>query len=258
MSYLQKNKMIQLGDFYRLYTYDPFKLIKSDSIHKKGRPVQISENYDKNKELYAENARRSLRDLVLSNLDYGNPRFITLTYATPKFDIKLVKRDFKVFIQRLRYHLRELGNNFNFRYISVPEQHDSDSTNPDRRYSYHFHVILFDLPYINTTFYSSTWKHGFIKINLIKGSPFATAYYLTKYLTKTDSHIRGQRRYLVSKNINRPKEIPIINMPLLYHKKTAHYNSFTGSTVRIDYYETYKQLQEKKQNNTFTITYGNR
>lgn len=253
-------KMVMLGDFYRHYRYAPFKLIKS--YPKKVRSSTPSDDYEKNKAYYADVSRRTLRDLVLSNLHYGNPRFITLTYASPQFSNSSAKRDFKTFIQRLRYHLGELGHNENFRYIAVPEQHDSTSTNEERRYSYHFHVVLFDLPYISTTFYSNNWKHGFIKINLIKGSPFGTAFYLTKYLSKQTTHERSQRRYLVSRNIHRPQEVQFNNLPILEFKKAVNYHTFTGSDIRIDYYQTLKpkineeELKEKKK--LITFTYGHK
>lgn len=230
--------MVNLGDYYRHYRYLPFKMVKKEDI-KKVRSHSVSPDYEILKFQYADIAKRKLRDLVLSNLPYGKPRFMTLTYAIPEFSNMQAKHDLKLFIKRLRYHLEELGFNRDFRYIAVPEQHDSDSTNEERRYSYHFHVILFDLPYINTTFYSDNWKHGFIKINLIKGSAFRTAHYLTKYLTKTTTHKRGQRRYLVSRNVYRPQEVTLLDLPLMLYKKGANYNLGTNKSVRVDYYQTY-------------------
>lgn len=258
MTTLLTEKMVNLGDYYRHYRYSPFKIIKTD-VKKNLRTAEVSSRYEDMRDYYSNVSRRTLRDLVLCNLNYGNPRFITLTYAFPQFDNLTAKLDFKKFIMRLRYHLEELGYNRDFRYIAVPEQHDSSDTNDTRRYSYHFHVILFDLPYISTTFYSDNWKHGFIKINLIKGSPFKTAHYLTKYLSKQTTHERGQRRYLVSRNIQRPKLVQTYQLPILMYKKGVNYHTFTGSDIRIDYYETYKELETKtNKNNTLTITYRNK
>lgn len=230
-------KFINLGDYYRHYIYSPFCLITKQP--KRLRSSLISEKYDENKEYYANCAKRKLRDIVISNLPYGKPRFITLTYASPEFSSSKSKRDFKTFIQRLRYHLGELGHDSQFRYIAVPEEHNSDSTATDRIHSYHFHVILFDLPYIDTTFYARTWSHGFIKINLIKGSAFSTAFYLTKYLSKTTLHKRCERRYLVSRNIYRPREVYPVNLPALKYNKGSNYKTFSGSSVRVDYYQLY-------------------
>lgn len=253
---LVTQKMVQLGDYYRHYRYDSPKLVKS--LPKKVRTKLVSSSYEVNRLFYSDIAKRNLRDIVLSNLNYGNPRFITLTYATPEFSNSKAKLDFKKFIMRLRYHLEELGYNRNFRYIAVPEQHDSEDTSSTRRFSYHFHIILFDLPYISTTFYSKNWTHGFIKINLIKGSPFSTAYYLTKYLSKQTTHKRCERRFLVSRNIQRPKQIHFHNIPTLMYKKGVNYNTSTGSKIRIDYYENYSPFLTIKKNNTLTITYRNK
>lgn len=234
---LETQKMICLGEYYRHYIYSPFRLIKVDD-KKKLRTKKQSEDYEKNKEYYADVARRSLRDIVLCNLPYGNPRFLTLTYALPQFSNEGAKKDLKLFIKRLRYHLEEVKHNKRFRYIAVPEQHDSKDTNENRRYSYHFHIILFDLPYINTKFYGEIWQHGFIRINLIKGSAFRTASYLTKYLSKGTIHKRGERRYLVSRNVYRPEIVSFDKVPVLMYVKGVNYTSFTGSMVRVDYYKT--------------------
>ena len=238
---IQKEKIICLGEYYRHYIYSPFKLIRLDE--KKGRTKLDTDEYEKNKQYYAEVAKRCLRDIVLSNLPYGKPRFMTLTYASPQFSNQKAKENLKLFIKRLRYHLEEQGHDHRFRYIAVSEQHDSETTDETRRYSYHFHILLFDLPYLRTAFYAEIWKHGFIKINLIRGSAFSTASYLTKYLTKTTAHKRGERRYLVSRNVYRPKEVSFDQLPILFYVKGVNYPTFTGSMVRVDYYKA--QLQEQ-------------
>ncbi|ARM72089.1 hypothetical protein LMxysn_0454 [Listeria monocytogenes] len=49
---------------------------------------------------------------------------------------------------------------YKFDYIAVPEM--------QKRGAYHFHILLFGLPYIHTSKYAKIWKNGFVKINKVE------------------------------------------------------------------------------------------
>jgi len=226
----------QYGDFIYHLSYSPLK-ISGQSLR------SVSKNTDKDEEtkktdqeqskiLSQKRAKATLKALVMCNLPYGNPKFLTLTYRTPQFNEKQAKLDFKNFIKRLKWHTK-----VQLRYIAVPERHESVFTQNERRYSYHFHIIIFDMPYLSAKVYADIWKLGFIRINRIRGDGLAVGLYIAKYLSKQSSHNAHSRRFLASRNVFRPKVLQAIELPLLEYQHARRYNRFTGGTVRCDIYK---------------------
>jgi len=182
-------------------------------------------------ELYYKRTKTKLNNLILSNLPYGAPKFLTLTYRNAEFNKEKAQNDFKNFIKRLKY-----TTNIQIRYIAVPEEHNSKSTKSDRVHSYHFHVLIFDLPYISAKVYSEVWRHGFIKINSVRGDEMRMASYLSKYLSKTE-HVKGSKRYLASRNLIKPQIVQFTDLPLVEFVKTISYNRFTGGVATREIYK---------------------
>lgn len=232
-NYITEN-IVRFGDYFYHYSYSPLRLFgRSFNNH------VIVDKIEKNEEqlrkyqlLYAYSSKKTLRDLILCNLPYGQPKFLTLTYATPQHNETQAKLDFKNFIKRLRYHTK-----CQLRYIAVPETHNSIDTRPDRLYSYHFHILIFDLSYISAKVYADIWRHGFIKINRVHDDHIRMSYYLSKYLTKTGEHKKYQRRFLTSRNVFRPVSISFVDLPLLEYQHTRRYTRFTGGNTRCDIYK---------------------
>lgn len=116
---------------------------------------------------------KRLRDLINTNVvDSKKCRWITLTYAENMTDTKRLYIDFKKFIMRLRYKLK----NDKFEYIVAME--------PQGRGSWHAHLILIfnkEAPYIPNSLMASIWTQGFTKTKSLVDIDNIGAY-LTAYL----------------------------------------------------------------------------
>lgn len=223
------------GNYIYHNNFTPLRLITRNT--KKPKNIRweerTEEQIQKSKKISLARSKATLKALLLCNLPYGNPKFLTLTYANPQHDEKRAKLDFNKFIKRLKYH-----TNPKLRYIAVPEEHNSATTRPDRLHSYHFHILVFDLNYLPAKVYSDVWKHGFIKVNRIDNSHMRVASYICKYVTKQDVLQKSSRRFLSSRNVYRPFVFKTYEeIPLLEYESSRRYNRFTGGTVRCDIYK---------------------
>lgn len=110
-----------------------------------------------NRETTLKRARKMIRWLVNTNINLNNdysPKFLTLTFKENISSLKSANYEFKKFRHRLEYKFHIKIN-----YLCVPEF--------QKRGSIHYHVILFNLPFIDADELSSIWGNGFIKINRI-------------------------------------------------------------------------------------------
>ena len=214
---------------YRSYVSKTEKLIRerAEELERDGLPTQLSfifilppHNFGvlPPSENSLSRSKRRLRDLIYSNVDptaisdpkimrinkirrnVKLPLFVTLTYREPKFSPLEVKNDFKTFMKRLNYHLNTTEN---IRYIAVPEKHQSVYTQANRFGSYHYHMLVFDISFIDNKQLTEIWGHGFTYIKETYGSAEMIAHYVCKYLTK-DLSIDCGHRFLISRNIKRP------------------------------------------------------
>lgn len=141
----------------------------------------------------------------------GFVKFYTFTTREPYFNRKEFTRLFTDFIRRLERFL-----DLKVVYIAVPEQHDSENTQENRRYSYHFHALFFNLPYQSNRQIEEIWRLGIVKIKAI---PVKDGYmglcYVLKYITKENmlneriSMPRSILRPTVEYNLDEPYLKPI-------------------------------------------------
>lgn len=228
------DQFTQYGNYIYHNSYSPLRVLSGEIRKKVILPKEERTEEEKNlsKKISLARSKSTLKKLVLCNLPYGQPKFLTLTYRNPQFNETEAKRDFKNFIKRLKYHTK-----VQLRYIAVPEEHNSSLTRPDRLHSYHFHILIFDLSYIPASVYSDVWSHGFIRINRIDLNYMRVATYISKYISKQSSLPVSSRRFLTSRNIYRPREVNIYDLPLLEYESSRRYNRFTGGVVRCDIYK---------------------
>lgn len=137
--------------------------------------------------------RNNVRRLVSSNFNKDDSKFVTLTFANNVTDIEEANKEFKKFIQRLRY------KHGKFKYLTVIEF--------QKRGAVHYHMIC-DLPYIKKKDLADIWKQGFVKINRIKHVDNVGAYVI-KYMTKdlNDPRLCGKKAYLTSRGLKKPQVI---------------------------------------------------
>lgn len=146
-------------------------------------------------------ARNTLRRLINANFD-NTSLFITLTFAENIQDIPYANREFKKFVQRMKYKQSD------FVYCAVIEF--------QKRGAIHYHMVCnWKATWNNQeelhreeNKVAGIWKHGFCDIQPIAHLDNVGAY-LIKYMSKDNVDIRleGKQRYFRSNSLNSPDEI---------------------------------------------------
>lgn len=137
--------------------------------------------------------RDTIRRLACCNFDNTYDKFLTLTFADNKTDVKECNILFKAFIRKLKTYKSDL------KYLAVIEF--------QQRGAVHYHVLL-NIPYIPQQKLQDLWGNGFVFINAISHVDNIGAY-IVKYMTKDnkDTRLRGQKAYLFSRNLTKPEKV---------------------------------------------------
>jgi len=135
---------------------------------------------------------------VWCNFIKNRTSFLTLTFKDNQYaDYKQASAEITGFFKRLQYRLYK-SKKATFKYLLVPElQHKREIP------VWHFHILLFDVPYLDKDVISSVWGLGFVKINAVWNDSRHCANYLVKYFSKAYimDYIKGRRRYYHSLNL---------------------------------------------------------
>lgn len=139
-----------------------------------------------------QRAKQKIRNLIIGNIyaypDY-KPIFLTLTTKENITELKRANTEFRLFIKRFNYYLGRP-----IRYIAVPEFQE--------RGAVHYHILIFNLPFIDANIIRDIWKNGEernINMKLVhKGIKIFN--YITKYISKNfiDIRYKHQKRYFYS------------------------------------------------------------
>ena len=130
-------------------------------------------------------------------------KFLTLTFNTPLklADIKQANHLFWLFINRLR---RYLDHNFGLplKYLAAWEIQPHSKR-------IHYHLIIFQCPFISTAKLTKIWKNGYIwieKINKVGHAKVGS--YISKYMTKNignfDPSLVKVKKFFKSQNLEQP------------------------------------------------------
>jgi len=112
--------------------------------------------------------------------------------------------------RELRKFMKRLGNNIAkdqayVQYVAVPEF--------QKRGAVHYHLVIFNLPFIKARTLETIWGNGFIQIKSIEEVDNIGAY-MSKYMTKaTDVNDRlvGQKCYFRTRNLMEPVETKVLS-----------------------------------------------
>lgn len=169
-------------------------------IKKIGDIVVVIPDEKKQKLNRARSNRRtknSIYDYACSN-DWSDGYFMTVTFNQEyvnRLNYQSCYKKLKSYLDNLRkYHSP------NLKYLFVCETH--------KKGGYHFHGILTDCilkltEFKNGIYNVDNFKWGFTQVTKIKDT-VAVSKYITKYITKETNLPKGSRKYLVSKNLNKP------------------------------------------------------
>lgn len=211
------------------------------------------------KERYYKQKAFEIERLIDCNYN-DESTFLTLTFARNLQDLVEANKEFNLFIKRLKYYLKKLDeaneddentedvkddeaieNIEDVKADETDENTEADEADEDKeslkyisiwerqqRGAIHYHVILFNLPFIDAKKIEEIWRNGFIRINLIeedkkekgkkqskkkskkkqdKKASGIVSGYLTKYFIKDiDERVREKKAYFYSRNLEKPKE----------------------------------------------------
>ncbi|MBI2627601.1 hypothetical protein HYW72_01590 [Candidatus Nomurabacteria bacterium] len=195
-------KTIKYGDNLEIYEYEHRPAPKIKKVKEKSSyyvKPSVDEIFTKREDNILQ-SKTNFRRLVSANLSNNIPLFISLTHGTDMKDIVIGWKNYRKFIQRMRYKFGE-----NFKYIAVPEFQPKSGR-------VHFHVLFWRLPLgINAKderknrVIAKIWGHGFADVKDTDGHE-KLAGYLAKYMAKafTDKRLKNQKAYASSKNAKRP------------------------------------------------------
>lgn len=197
-------KMIIAGDYVHLYEYNQeFRYGYTKDTFKKDEVVKkdIKKLEREKRDTHIYRIRRNVKFLLQSNISSNLPIFITLTFKKNICDLKSANYEYDIFLKRFNYRIYGYKCS-KLKYLVVPEF--------QKRGAVHYHVIFFNLPYINNLFniVSDVWGSGFVFISSIKDVSHLCNY-VSKYFTKRgyDRRMIGQKAYFCSRNLVRPREI---------------------------------------------------
>lgn len=204
-------KIVQSGDIIEVYEYENGYLKGySDKSNNTGRKKEKSSNYEEHRKQVLQRAKKNLRRLINSNVgQYGDEfiaKFLTLTFKDNVQDLKKANYEFEKFMKRLNYFCFGTKK-ANLKYTCVVEF--------QKRGAIHYHVIIYNIPYIKAKDLAKIWGNGFIKINKIDNVDNVGAY-VSEYLGKVekgqghsinDDRLNGKKSYFSSRGLFKPNEI---------------------------------------------------
>lgn len=210
-----KIKAIISGNVVEVYRYGiPVRTGKDKKIFDRssGNAVKAPEEVEKMKQEKSlsnslRRTRNNLRRLINANTgQWGKERekFFTLTFKENVTDHEKANADFRSFIKRLNYKLfkKESG----LKYVCVVERQE--------RGALHYHIVLFNMPFVPVDELSEIWGHGFVRINEIDHVD-NVGVYVVKYIEKTmremqsnkSAKVKDKKLYFASRGLYKPKEI---------------------------------------------------
>ncbi|MEK7131824.1 MAG: hypothetical protein AAB797_03805 [Patescibacteria group bacterium] len=237
------SKYVLAGNFLEIYDY-PFNKVQSKRRSNFFDFNKSNVGPDEQKtEMSYRSAKTRIRRLINCNFKYGRSSFLTLTYAENMGDVEKAKLDFKNWILRLNYALYEKKTS-DLKYLAVYEL--------QQRGAIHFHVVLFDVPWIEINKMRDIWGFGFIKYNKLKNCDNVGAY-ICKYFTKDGSRKKNEKLFFRSFNLKEPHEIELdedasklymAGFNVLGFRYAKEYKDYFGSNIY------YRQLMVEEKIDT--------
>ena len=150
--------------------------------------------------------RNTLRRLINANAGKWNERdkFFTLTFEKNITDHEQANALFREFIKRLNRKI--LKKQSGLKYVCVVERQE--------RGALHYHLVMFNMPYMSVADLAEIWGHGFVSINAIDHVDNLGAY-VVKYMEKTmcemqnkkTAKVKDKKMYFTSLGLHKPVEI---------------------------------------------------
>ncbi|OEH81135.1 hypothetical protein BCR26_17560 [Enterococcus rivorum] len=175
-------------------------------VSPKENKVDEKERIDR-KAKYYKNKAQHIRRLVNMNFD-SQTKFLTLTFSDDLEELEKANYLFNKFIKRLNYRLTKKMNLPRTQYIATWEVQAKRRIKTGKAVI-HYHVVLFNFPFILADELQAIWKHGFIRINQIPNDVAKAKYgsYVSKYFTKDLAEKSEHKKaFFTSQNLKKPSE----------------------------------------------------
>jgi len=189
---LSKQRLIVAGKYREHYIYStPFAY----NFPPEKREQNVSEHKNIKRDDNLREAKKHLSRLILANENaYGQrAKFITYTFHNNVKNVSVAMNFWRSYMKRFR---RRFGN---YRYTCVIEF--------QKRGAVHFHVIYYDMPYIENLKkeIQKTWIYGWSKVIALRSVKRLSAY-ISAYLTKGtfDERLLKRRAFFSSRNLIQP------------------------------------------------------
>lgn len=248
------------GDHITIKRFNKILIFGYDTSAGKGtvRGTATEERTRDNFNKSVARARNNIFDIISSNIGqiptfgdnkFVSPKFVTLTFADNITDVQEANAEFTRFNKRLSWHLYGLRRNV-IKYICVPEF--------QQRGAVHYHVLYFNLPYVDFEEVSMIWGKGYLYIEGVKDGITNYAKYLAKYMNKENSkgedlyevyrdrNMLNQKRYFCSRGLKRATVYKLNISDYMYdelihqmriHHVDSYYSTGEFLSVDSDYYE---------------------
>ncbi|MFA5991658.1 MAG: hypothetical protein WC794_05455 [Candidatus Doudnabacteria bacterium] len=212
------------------------------------RPFPLGQRPNEKKRPRSKNTRLRKYNLFLAKrriIDYVNSNagaykditdklflsvFLTLTFAKNVTDIDEANLEFHDFIGRLNVEVTGEKKR-KLKYVAVIEF--------QKRGAVHYHVIFFNLPFLEKDKIFKIWGNGYIDIHKI-AQVKNIGFYITKYMTKKmdDDRLKNRSCYLVSKGLLKPKIVysPVLADMLIreFPKSSVSYEKYDAQVPYLE------------------------
>ena len=195
-------KAVRCGNFLELYQYKEMQtyIAREATPGRRGyEGGEVSEDKKRdNRRVTLGRAKKRVRRLINANSGRYGHRVVllTLTFGDAVRDIPKANYEFKKFRQRLEYRF-----DLKLKYVTVIEFQDEN-----RAGVIHYHVAIFNLPFIPINDLRERWGNGFLWIDARKHGKNPGAY-MTKYMVKNidDKRLQGKKCYFCSRGLIEPE-----------------------------------------------------
>lgn len=241
-------RLVKCGDVYELYDYE--KPVFSGFSSRGGRHNAINtteEVKDENRERTLARTRKDIRNIINCNFNrYGErSKFLTLTFEDNVEDLGTANKHLTDFVKRINYQVFGTKKSA-LKYTCVPEI----QWERYEKYGFkvwHFHVVLYNMPYVKHEELQAIWGNGHVYINAIEDVDNVGAY-ICKYITKESAaELVGKKSVSNSRGLYKPVEIKDKKKvtEVLEHLETSgkfklkyqntYTNDYTGDTTYSQY-----------------------
>ncbi|MCO5447803.1 Rep protein [Enterococcus faecalis] len=172
----------------------------------------------KRKQQYYKNKRFEIARLVDTNFD-NKTKFLTLTFKENIQEIDYANNEFKKFIKRLNYYIYHNKKAY-LKYLATWEK--------QKRGAIHYHIILFNFPYISFQQLTLIWGHGYLLINKIDVDSIENrGRYVSKYFDKElEFKEHKKKAFFSSRNLKKPKiKQSLVDKPFELSDQTVIYSN---------------------------------